>query len=87
MAMLLRRLLQRHAADRPLGPASQQLTLTGALLRRLFAHIKSIARAVGFTGPRHFAAAFRQRVGASPSAWRGQTRHEPATEGHVHQSA
>jgi AraC family transcriptional regulator len=134
MAMLLRHLLRRHSADRPLGPASQQLTLTSALLRRLFAHIearlgdrlclaelaalahlsddhflrafraavgqtphqyvlarrieraqqllertvlpiKSIAHAVGFTGPSHFAAAFRQRVGASPSAWRGQRRH------------
>jgi hypothetical protein len=28
MAMLLRHLLRRHSADRPLGPASQQLTLT-----------------------------------------------------------
>ena len=39
--MLLRHLLRRHSTDRPLGPASQQLTLTSALLRWLFANIEA----------------------------------------------
>lgn len=36
--------------------------------------VADIARAGGFSGPSHFAAAFRQRVGTTPTAWR-KSRH------------
>jgi AraC family transcriptional regulator len=131
MALLLRHLLQRYAADAPLAANDRHVTLTAATLRRLFEHIESqigsalrlaelaalarlsedhflrafkaavgqtphqyvlgrriahtqtllehsrlpiaeVALAAGFRGPSHFAAAFRQRVGSSPRAWRAQ---------------
>ncbi|MEO7852286.1 MAG: AraC family transcriptional regulator [Rubrivivax sp.] len=134
MSLLLRHLLREHVEGRPMPPADARLTLTAALLRRLFGFIDArlgdelrladlaglaglsddhflrafkaavgqtphqyvlaqrvaraqqmllrtgqpiaeIARALGFRGPSHFAAAFRQRAGASPSRWREQRRH------------
>ena len=134
MSLLLRHLLYRYAIDRPLAAAPRRLTLTNAMLRRLFDHIEqrladelrlaelaalarlsddhflrafkaavgqtphqyvlerrivltqhllqrsalpiaAVARKAGFRGASHFAAAFRQRVGTSPSAWRAQQWH------------
>ncbi len=48
---------------------AQQLLLHSAL------PIADIARAAGFRASSHFAAAFRQRVGTTPSHWRRQRRH------------
>ena len=134
MAMLLRHLLRRHAADGPTPAVPPRITLTAATLRRLFDHIEqgldsslrlrdlaaqarlsddhflrafraavgqtphryvlgrrialaqrlldrtalpivAVAQRTGFRGASHFAAAFRQHVGATPSAWRAQRRH------------
>lgn len=134
MSLLLRHLLREHVEGRPMPPADARLTLTAALLRRLFGFIEArlgdelrladlaglaglcddhflrafkaavgqtphqyvlaqrvaraqqlllrtgqpiaeIARASGFRGASHFAAAFRQRIGVSPSRWREQRRH------------
>ncbi len=133
MAQLLPHLLRRYPAGRPAPAACAKLGLTGATLKRLFAHVEEhlaqplrlaqlaalarlsedhfvrafraavgqtphqyvlerridhtkrllatsalpvvdIARAGGFRGASHFAAAFRQRVGATPTDWR-KSRH------------
>lgn len=45
------------------------------LLERGTLPVRAVAAAVGFAGASHFAAAFRQRVSATPSHWRRQRRH------------
>jgi AraC family transcriptional regulator len=134
MALLLRHLLRRHAVDRPPPAPQARVTLTAAMLRRLFEHIEqglcgelrlhelatlarlsddhflrafkaavgqtphryvlsrrialaqallersalpivAVAQRAGFRGPSHFAAAFRQELGTSPSVWRAQRKH------------
>ena len=45
------------------------------LLERRTLLVAAGARAAGFRGARHFAAAFRRSIGASPSAWRAERRH------------
>lgn len=45
------------------------------LLERRTVLVAAGARAAGFRGARHFAAAFRRSIGASPSAWRAERRH------------
>jgi AraC family transcriptional regulator len=55
----------RYVLDRRIA-RSQQLLARSAL------PVAEVARTVGFRGASHFAAAFRQRVGLTPSAWRVQ---------------
>jgi AraC family transcriptional regulator len=133
MAQLLPHLLRRFPAGQAAQAACVKLGLTGAMLKRLFAHVEEhlaepirlshlaalarlsedhflrafkaavgqtphqyvlerridhtkrllaagampvvdIARAGGFRGASHFAAAFRQRVGTTPTDWR-KSRH------------
>ena len=54
---------------------ARRIVLTQGLLVRSALPIGAVARAAGFRGASHFAAAFRQRVGTSPSAWRAQRLH------------
>ncbi len=134
MSPMLRHLLRRHALDRPAPATVPRVTLTSAMLRRLFEHIEqrlsgelrlhelatlarlsddhflrafkaavgqtphryvlsrrialaqsllqrtslpiaTVAQRAGFRGPSHFAAAFRQQLGISPSVWRAERRH------------
>lgn len=42
----------------------------GELLGAVWSHTPVMAKAAGFRGASHFAAAFRQRVGTSPGEWR-----------------
>jgi len=75
LAELVPHLLLRHAADRPLAPASQRLALTGATLRRLFAHVEehlagdlrlAELAAVACLSEDHFLRAFKAAVGCTP---------------------
>ena len=54
---------------------AQRIAHTQGLLERSTLPIAAVAQAAGFRGPSHFAAAFRQRVGTSPTEWRAQRRH------------
>ena len=54
---------------------AQRIAHTQGLLERSALPIAAVAQAAGFRGASHFAAAFRQRVGISPSEWRAQRRH------------
>lgn len=58
----------RYVLERRVAHA-QRLLLRGAL------PVADVARATGFRGASHFAAAFRQQLGVSPSEWRAQRRH------------
>lgn len=54
---------------------ARRIVLTQGLLQRSALPIALVAQAAGFRGASHFAAAFRQRVGTSPGAWRAQRLH------------
>lgn len=54
---------------------ARRIAHTQGLLERSALPIAAVAQAAGFRGASHFAAAFRQRVGTSPSEWRAQRRH------------
>lgn len=54
---------------------SRRIALAQSLLQRSALPIATVAQRAGFRGPSHFAAAFRQHLGLSPSAWRADRRH------------
>jgi AraC family transcriptional regulator len=54
---------------------SRRIALAQSLLQRSALPIATVAQRAGFRGPSHFAAAFRQHLGLSPSAWRAERRH------------
>jgi AraC family transcriptional regulator len=54
---------------------ARRIALTQSLLQHGALPIAAVAQAAGFHGASHFAAAFRQRVGTTPSAWRAQRLH------------
>ena len=49
----------------------RRITRSQQLLARSTLPVAEVARATGFRGASHFAAAFRQRVGLTPTQWRG----------------
>ena len=53
---------------------ARRIAHTQSLLERSTLPIAAVAQAAGFRGASHSAAAFRQRVGTSPSEWRTQRR-------------
>jgi AraC family transcriptional regulator len=54
---------------------SRRIALAQSLLQRSALPIATVAQRSGFRGPSHFAAAFRQHLGFSPSAWRAERGH------------
>jgi AraC family transcriptional regulator len=53
----------------------RRVALAQGLLERTSLPIVVVAQRAGFRGPSHFAAAFRQQLGTSPSDWRAQSKH------------
>jgi len=75
MSMLLRHLLRTHAVDRPLAAACVRVSLTAAVLRRLFEHIEERLAgelrlgelaALARLSDDHFLRAFKLAVGQTP---------------------
>jgi len=75
MSMLLRHLLRTHAVDRPLAAARVRVSLTAAVLRRLFEHIEERLAgelrlgelaALARLSDDHFLRAFKLAVGQTP---------------------
>jgi AraC family transcriptional regulator len=52
----------------------RRIAHTQQLLARSTAPVAAVARAAGFRGASHFAAAFRQHTGVSPTVWRAARR-------------
>ena len=75
MSLLLRHLLRRHAVDRPLPALDRRITLTAAVLRRLFEHVEQRLdselrlhelAALARLSDDHFLRAFKAAVGQTP---------------------